>query len=54
MCNLSQGIKEQEGDYGINRGAEKMNLSPGKFRKRMSDADYKQTGRLPFELLVTC
>lgn len=60
MCNLSQGIKEQgieqgleqgrkseiftsvqEGDYGIERGAQKMNLSVEEFTKQMTSAGYK-------------
>ena len=56
MCNLSQGIKEQgikqgrsfeifssvqEGDYGIKRGAEKMNLSIDEFKKQMASAGYE-------------
>ena len=60
MCNLSQGIKEQgieqgleqgrkseiftsvqEGDYGIERGAQKMNLSVEEFTKQMTSQDIK-------------
>lgn len=56
MCNLSQGIKEnamqqgriyeifssvQDGDYSVERGAQKMNLSISEFEKRMTEAGYK-------------
>ena len=56
MCNLSQGIKEQgieqgrsseifisvqDGDYGMERGAQKMNLSVEEFAKRMEAAGYR-------------
>lgn len=65
MCNLSQGIKEQalekgieqgrelevfasvqEGDYGVARGAQKLELSVEKFKKKMNSAGY----RIPSEI----
>lgn len=65
MCNLSQGIKEQalekgieqgrelevfasvqEGDYGVARGAQKLELSVEKFKKKMISAGY----RIPSEI----
>ena len=48
---IKQGIKQgrsseifssvQEGDYGIKRGAEKMNLSIDEFKKQMASAGYE-------------
>lgn len=44
---LEQGRKSeiftsvQEGDYGIERGAQKMNLSVEEFMKQMTSAGYK-------------
>ena len=44
---LEQGRKSeiftsvQEGDYGIERGAQKMNLSVEEFTKQMTSAGYK-------------
>lgn len=65
MCNLSQEIKEQalekgieqgrelevfasvqEGDYGVARGAQKLELSVEKFKKKMISAGY----RIPSEI----
>ena len=56
MCNLSEGIMEQgiqlgrdgeifssvqEGDYSIERGAQKMNLSVPEFMQQMESAGYR-------------
>ena len=31
----------QEGDYGVERGAEKLNMSVPEFEKKMQEAGYK-------------
>ena len=56
MCNYSEYILEQgrnegqyhevfssvqEGDYGVERGAQKLHLSVAEFEKKMQEAGYK-------------
>ena len=52
MCNYSDYIFEegryseifssvQEGDYGVERGAEKLNMSVPEFEKKMQEAGYQ-------------
>lgn len=52
MCNYSDYIFEegrysevfssvQEGDYGVERGAEKLSMSVTEFEKKMKEAGYK-------------
>ncbi|MDD6481360.1 MAG: hypothetical protein PUF65_03635, partial [Lachnospiraceae bacterium] len=38
-CEIFSSV--QDGDYSIERGAQKMNLSISEFEKRMTEAGYK-------------